>query len=112
MSGVDTQKTRKLLGIPETCSGAGAEEFRVVREFLMKWEIQQQIVGMVFDTTTSNTGHVSGACTFLEVWLDKPIMWLACRRHIGELHLGSAATTITGATKDPGMVLFRRLRQQ
>ena len=67
---------------------------------------------MVFDTTASNSGEHSGACGYLEVWLENPILWLACRRHITELHLGTAVKEVMGCTKDPGMALFRRLRVQ
>jgi hypothetical protein len=39
-------------------------------------------------------------------------MWLACRRHVAELHLGSAVKHIMGSTKDPGVAMYRRLRDQ
>ena len=112
ISGVDEEKTRKLLGIPETESGRGVDEFEMVKEYLVKWKVKEQIVGMVFDTTASNSGEHSGACRYLEVWVDTPILWLACRRHVAELHIGSAMKVIMGTTKDPGVALFRRLRDQ
>ena len=67
---------------------------------------------MVFDTTSSNTGAEIGACKLLEDWLEKPILWLACRHHVHELHLKRVIQGITGQTKDPGMALFRRLKSQ
>ena len=112
ISGVDAQKTRKLLGIPEVESGKGVDEFEVVKEYLVKWKVKEQIIGMVFDTTASNSGEHSGACRYLEIWVDTPILWLACRRHVAELHIGSAMKQVMGTTKDPGVALFRRLRDQ
>ena len=112
LSGVDAEKTRKLLGIPETSSGKGVDEFEIVKEHLIKWHVKKQLVGMVFDTTASNTGEHSGACRYLEAWVDSPILWLACRRHVAELHLGSAVKHIMGVTKDPGVAMYRRLRDQ
>ena len=112
ISGVDAEKTRKLLGIPEVESGKGVDEFEVVKEYLVKWKVKEQIIGMVFDTTASNSGEHSGACRFLEIWVYTPILWLACRRHVAELHIGSAVKHIMGTTKDPGVALFRRLRDQ
>ena len=44
--------------------------------------------------------------------MDCPVLWLACRRHVAELHLGAAVKQITGQTKDPGVAVFRRLRAQ
>ena len=67
---------------------------------------------MVFDTTSSNTGHKSGACQFIEEWVGSPILWLACRHHVHELHLKTVAEVVTGQTKDPGVALFRRLKSE
>ena len=62
LSGVDALQTRKLLGIPEAKTGRGVDEFEIVKEFLVKWEVKDQAVGMVFDTTATNTGVNQGAC--------------------------------------------------
>ena len=45
------------------------------------------IYGMVFDTTSCNTGHLLGACVTFQKWLRKSIFWLACRHHVLELLL-------------------------
>ena len=66
LSGVDAEKTRKLLGIPKTESGKGVDEFEVVKEHLIKWNVKEQVVGMVFDTTASNSGEHSGACRYIQ----------------------------------------------
>ena len=112
ISGVDVENIRKLLGIPEVESGKGVDEFEMVKEYLVKWNIMEQIIGMVFDTTASNSGADSGACRYLEIWIDTPILWLACRRHVAELHIGTAMKHIMGTTTEPGVKLFRRLRDQ
>ena len=62
LSGVDAEETRKLLGIPQCISGKGIDEFEVTKEFLVEWKVKEQLVGMVFDTTASNSGEHSGAC--------------------------------------------------
>ena len=63
LSGVEADKVRKLLGIPECCSGKGVDEFELVRDFLMKWKVKNQIIGMVFirlpATAVSTLGPVS-----------------------------------------------------
>ena len=112
LSGVNAEKVRKLLGIPETSSGKGVDEFELVKDLMMKWKIKNQTIGMVFDTTNSNSGEHNGACKYLEIWVGKPVLWLACRRHIIELHAGAYVKVVTGATKDHGVALFRRLRDQ
>ena len=110
LSGVDSDNMIKLLGIPECPSGKGVDEFELVRDYMVKWEVREQVIGMVFDTTNSNSGEHSGACRYLEIWIDSPVLWLACRRHVAELHVGTATKEICGETKEPGMSLFRRLR--
>ena len=77
---------------------------------LIDWAIWQQLVGMVFDTTASNTGPMLGACRFLELWRGKPILWIPCRHHITELHISHAMKFTFGKTADPGVALFRRLK--
>ena len=62
---MDAEKTRKLLGIPEKESGKGVEEFEVVKEHFIKWNVKEQLVGIIFDTNTSNTGEHSGTCRYL-----------------------------------------------
>ena len=79
---------------------------------LQKWTIFEQITGLVFDTTSSNTGTEIGACKLLEEYLEKAILWLACRHHIYELHIKHVVEAVTGNTKDPGVRLYRRLRAE
>ena len=79
----------------------GEDEFDVTKEFLMSWKVmKEQLVGMVFDTTASDSGREVVACKLLEVWIGQPILWLGCRRHIAELHIGSAVKYVMGVTKD------------
>ena len=46
-----------MFGIPETASGRGKDEFKVVRDYLALWGVKEQVVGMVLDTTASNSGE-------------------------------------------------------
>ena len=43
ITGTDSEKRRKLLGIPETESGTGEAEFEVVRKELMAWNIKASL---------------------------------------------------------------------
>ena len=55
---------------------------------MLQMNIQDAIVGQIFDTTASNTGKQKGAASRIEVLLNRPILWLACRHNTGELHVG------------------------
>ena len=100
----------KLLGVPEIPSGTGAAQEKAVTSKLQQWNVQDGIVGIVFDTTASNTGQWRGACTMIEQELKRGILWLACRHHIYELHIKHVSEKVTGSTKDPGVALFKRLK--
>ena len=87
ITGATYKKEKKLLGCPETEDGTGAAEAKVVTDLLTEWELKPEICGMVFDTTSSNTGAEIGACKLVEDWLERPILWCGCRHHVYELHL-------------------------
>ena len=87
VSGATKNKTCKLLGVPEVESGTGKIESEVVIGLLHKWEIDNQLVGLVFDTTSSNTGAYSGACKFIEESVGRPVLW-------GDLSCGVPVATI------------------
>ena len=112
ISGADADKLTKLLGVPEVVSGSGKDQKDVAVEMMTKWNIFEQVTGLVFDTTSSNTGAENGACKLIEDYLEKAILWIACRHHIYELHIKHVVEAVTGTTKDPGVKLFRRLRSE
>ena len=110
ISGMTVDKMQKLLGIPEVKSGTGEAESRIVMETMATWSIKEQIVALVFDTTATNSSGEVGACYHLEFWVNRPILWTACRHHMYELHVGRVVEAIWGVTTEPGMAIFRRLR--
>ena len=112
ITGVEESPMRKLLGVPETGDGTGLAEADIVKAMLSQWGVKNEVIAMVFDTTSSNTGADLGACRFLELWLDAPILWLSCRHHVYELHIKWFIQEVMGVTKDPGVPLFRRLKSE
>ena len=110
ISGVEAGGYKKLLGAPETKDGTGLAEAEVVKKVMDEWGVKKEVCGLVFDTTSTNTGAESGACKFLEDWLGTPLLWIACRHHVHELHLKRVVQGVIGQTKDPGVSLFRRLK--
>ena len=57
----------------------------------------------------STTGHESAACVSLQERLGRPLLWLACRHHVGErvLHHVWEALAIE-VSKSPEVVVFQR----
>ena len=69
-------------------------------------------MGMVFDTTSSNSGRWGGACALIQRKLDKDLLELACRHHIYELLLGSVFDQLIGASKTPDLLHGDDLKKQ
>ena len=56
LSGADSKKVKKLLGVPEFQSGTGHEESDNVTKTLEEWHVEKEaIIAFVFDTTHSNS---------------------------------------------------------
>ena len=74
-------------------------------ETIESWQISRsRIIAMCWDTTTSNTGVHKGSATLFEEQMMRAILWLACRHHIGELHIKHASIAVRGPTT--GMLML------
>ena len=56
-------------------------------QYLSKWNCKDSVVGLSFDTTATNTGHKTAACISIQKHVDRPLLWLPCRHHVGEIVL-------------------------
>ena len=100
-----------LLGVPKIGRGTGKEQAEACLATLDQCSLRQNVVGLVFDTTASNTGLKNGACTFIEQSLGHEVAWVACRHHILELVLASVFRALFGPTGGPDVSLFKRFQQ-
>ena len=57
------------------------------------------IVGLVFDTTSVNSGIHQGVVVQLQRYFGRVLLELACRHHIAELVSGAACSTVYGDTE-------------
>jgi len=91
VSGGPHYKEGKLRGIPSMKDGngmptsTGAAMFEYTKDLIISWDVKDNIRAVCFDTTASNTGCIRGAATRMEVFLDRRVLWLACRHHVCEL---------------------------
>jgi hypothetical protein len=79
----------QLLTVAKLPSGTGEAQAAAVFGAIEDWGIADSIRAMCFDTTSSNTGWIAGACVLLEKKLEKELLLLACRHHIMELIIGA-----------------------
>ena len=106
----------KLLGVPaipykstekngDLIAGASSQ---LIRE----WNCAECLAGMVFDTTSSNTGSQTAACVTLQNQLNRPLLWYACRHHVGEVVLTHVWNALNvEVSKNPEINLFIRFKE-
>jgi hypothetical protein len=107
----------KLLGVPSlphlSTEKAGDLISKATTTLLDQWNCRDNVVGMVFDTTSANTGHKTAACISIQRDLDKPLLWLACRHHIGEVLLDHVWNQLAvEVSKSPEVTVFTRFKSK
>ena len=60
--------------------GTGESQSLEVLRILNEWKLSANLMGMVFDTCSANTGWVSGAATKIEQGLSRPLLWFFYQR--------------------------------
>lgn len=105
----------KLLGVPalqvHNTEKAGESISSASLELLNKWDCADCIRTMVFDTTSVNTGHISAACIAIQEKLQRPLLWCACRHHVGEVVLTHIWEDLNiEISRSPEITIFNRLR--
>lgn len=98
MQPVDATKEIQFIGAPGIQDGTGLSMKEQLVGHLQAFDIYDNLVGMCFDTTASNTGPHNGAAALLENELGKSLLWIACRHHVAELHVGWADYAIRHPT--------------
>lgn len=106
----------KLLGVPSYKPGTDRKSGDIISELtvnlLQEWHCQNSIVNMVFDTTASNTGHISAACVKIQESLDRALLWSGCRHHVGEVILTQVFNDLQiEASRSPEVAIFSRFRK-
>ena len=102
----------QLLAVPKIPAGTGKAEADAVFQTLKDWNLCDKVQGMCFDTTSSNTGRIKGACILLEQLLERHLLHIACRHHILELVAEAAFTASLFSSSAPEILLFKRFQAQ
>jgi len=101
----------QLLGVPAIPSSSGFEQAKIVHTELTNWNVAEKVQAFCCDTTSSNTGHLSGACVHLEQLLERDCLLLACRHHVYELVLKGIFEGLLGPTSGPDTPIFKRFKE-
>lgn len=101
----------QLLTVAKLISGTGEAQASAVHSAVEDWVITDNIRAMCFDTTSSNTSRLAGACVLLEQKLGKELLSFACRHHVMELLIGAVFQVCLGSTSAPQVPIFTRFQQ-
>ena len=110
ISGSPNCKNGKLLGVDKTESRSGVNLANAVSNLLEEWNCSDNVIGLSFDTTSSNTGRINGAAVLLEDRLHKKLLWLSCRHHIMELIISNVTTYLFGKSTGPEDMKFKEFK--
>lgn len=102
----------KLLAVPKIGRGTGSEQAAACLTVLDEWKIRDAVQGLVFDTTSSNTGIHKGACVLIEEALGRELVNIGCRHHVLEVILSNVFTALFGGTGGPEVGLFKRFKKK
>lgn len=105
----------KLLEIVNVPLGTGQAHAQVVFEALQKWNLQDKIHSVCFDTEPVNTGNHTGSVRLLEERLSRSLLRLACRHHIFEIILSEVFATVVEkreSVQSPTIKLFEYYCQE
>ena len=106
----------KLLGVPairhKSSSFAGSLIADASDKLIKIWDCQNSLAGMVFDTTSLNTGAQTVACVALQNTISKSLLWFTCRHHVVEVVLGHVWDVLKiEVSKSPEIQIFQRFRK-
>ncbi|KAF0311132.1 hypothetical protein FJT64_018018 [Amphibalanus amphitrite] len=82
-------------------TSTGSAQFQYVKELIVTWNVKDNLRAVSFDTTASNTGIFCGAATRMEAFLNRRVLWLACRHHVHELVLRALQDLLFEKDKGP-----------
>lgn len=113
---VGNKSELKLLGVPAyrpgTDHACGEIIANLTVPLLASWNCTDSIINMTFDTTVSNTGHLTAACVTIQKQLGRALLWSACRHHVGEIILSHVFDDLKiEASRSPDVTLFTRFRR-
>jgi len=101
---------KQLLTVAKLTNGTGQSQANAVVTALEEWGLTENVIGMSFDTTASNTGQKK--CILIEAKLEKALLYFACRDHFLEVVIGAVFSVLMGESQGPDILLFKRFQAQ
>jgi len=109
---VSAKGLSRLLVAAKLISSTGQAQAGAVYTALQEWGIADRVRAMSFDTTSSNTGQINGACVILEQMLGVKLLSLTCRHHIFEIVFEAVFQACMGSSSAPEVLMFKRFKSR
>lgn len=100
-------KPDQILGIPKIIGTGESEAKAVISVVLCEWKLNNQIKGLCFDTTASNTGINVGTYVKIEQLLQRELWNLSCCHHVLEIILSSVFLKAIRPSSGPNVEIFQ-----
>lgn len=100
--------TSKFLGAPKLTSSSGENIAVAVHKLLTDWNLCDKVKAAGFDTTSSNTGVITGALVQMKELFGLEYLPLPCHHHIYEIVLRGVFETKMGKSSAPEVPAFER----
>jgi hypothetical protein len=91
-------------------NSTGLNQSQAALQMAKEWQIEDNIIGVCFDTTAGNTGARQGAAILIKSELKRALLYLACCHHHCELHIKHAFTALRGERDRPDEPIFKRFQ--
>ena len=108
---VSGKEISQLLTVAKLSAGTGISQAKAVVNALKDWQIDSQVQAVYCDTTSSNTARLNGTCINIEQFLNKQLLFFACRHHMLELIIGAVFTACMGTSSGPDVPVFKRFQK-
>lgn len=102
----------KILDIPVLSSGTADAQTEVIHQTVQEWDLVDNIAAMSFDTTSVNSGVKNGIIVQLPKIMNKPLLALACRKHVSELILKAIYEVNGGKAKSSQLDDFLEFKKK
>lgn len=107
-TGADVEQ---LLGVSDLPTAICVEMASVIYETLEDWNLIEKVQSFSFDTTSSNTDRIKGACALLKKKMERSILYLGCRHHIFEIILAAVFPKRKFVVSEPHIPIFKRFQE-
>ena len=107
LSGAPDCVEGKMIEVEEIEDGSGKSQCDVTLRVVQACGAEENVRGLVFDTTASNSGVKKGAALLLMQKMEKVLMWFECRHHMAELIIKSVWTCLFGEEKSSEWADFK-----